>query len=363
MTKISRRRFLKKTATTGAIATTALTAPTILMAKKRSIKVGTYGGFFEESFTKFIYPEFTAATGIEVSSISIPTSATWLAQLKNAARAKKALADVTLIDGINRLRGAKQNMFQVIDESKIPNSKNLPDHFLARYDDKSLYGCGALSWYITLCSNTKKITKEPKSWAELWNPKNKNSLGLLAQATNSYLLEITATTYFNGTDILNTKDGIKKVFAKLSEVLPNVRLWYKDEGSFQQALQDGEIPMGQYYHDVAGLAAAEGFPVRSTFPIEGGVLDSGFWVMPKHAKPVDEAHEFINYMSQPAVQASLSRNVGTAPVINPSLTDLEPDELAAVSSDKTPIIPRYDIYMQHEQFIEDRWSKLISGAK
>ncbi|NVO54338.1 extracellular solute-binding protein [Rhodobacteraceae bacterium B1Z28] len=126
-----------------------------------------------------------------------------------------------------------------------------------------------------------------------------------------------------------------------------MRLWYRDEGAFQQALQDGEIPMGQYYHDVAGLAAAEGFPVRSTFPKEGGILDSGYWIVPEFAQPVDEIHEFINYTCDPAVQATLARFLGTAPVVDPSLTDLTSEELAAVSSPTTPIIPRYDIYMEH----------------
>ena len=55
-------------------------------------------------------------------------------------------------------------------------------------------------------------------------------------------------------------------------------LWYRDEAQFEQALKSGEIPMGQYYHDVTGLAAADGHPVRSTFPKEGGIQDSGSWV-------------------------------------------------------------------------------------
>ena len=50
---------------------------------------------------------------------------------------------------------------------------------------------------------------------------------------------------------------------KLAEVRPNVRLWYRDEGQFQQALESGEIPMGQYYHDVTGWPPAAARPVTS----------------------------------------------------------------------------------------------------
>ena len=355
---LSRRRFLGTAAATGAV---ALATPSIVRAAGEPIKVGTYGGFFEDSFKQFIYPEFTAATGIEVQSIAVPTGETWLVQIKNAARAKTAPADVSLMAGTPRNEGAGQKVFKVLDESKIPNLGNMSDTFKDRYEDGGLYGIGGVSWYITLCTNSDEIPDPPESWAALWDEQYKDQIGLLGLATNSYMLEVTATTFFGGTDILDTREGIQQVFDKLAEVVPNVRLWYKDEGAFQQALQDGEIPMGQYYHDVAGLAAAEGFPVVSTFPKEGGILDSGFWIVPEYAEPVDEIHEFINFMSTPETQALLSRNVGTAPVVDPALTDLTEEELAAVSSPKEPIIPRYDIYQEHADWISDTWNKMIAG--
>lgn len=357
-TNLTRRRFMGTAAATGAA---TLAAPAILRAAGAPIKVGTYGGFFEDSFKQFVYPEFTAATGIEVQSIAVPTGETWLVQIKNAARAKTAPADVSLMAGTPRNEGAASNLFQTLDESKIPNLANMPDRFQDRNDDGGLYGVGALSWYITLCTNSDEIPEAPDSWAALWDSQYEGQIGLLGLASNSFLLEVTAATHFGGTDILSTKDGIQQVFDKLSEVVPNVRLWYKDEGAFQQQLQDGEIPMGQYYHDVAGLAAAEGFPVVSTFPKEGGVLDSGYWIVPEHVEPVDEVHEFINFMSTPETQALLARNVGTAPVVDPALTDLSEAELAAVSSPKAPIIPRYDIYRDHADWISDTWNKMIAG--
>ena len=78
-----------------------------------------------------------------------------------------------------------------------------------------------------------------------------------------------------------------------------MRLWYRDEAQFEQALKSGEIPMGQYYHDVTGLAASQGNPVRSTFPKEGGVSDSGCWAVSRASGKLEEALVFIDYMSQP----------------------------------------------------------------
>ncbi|MFN2327190.1 MAG: extracellular solute-binding protein, partial [Gemmatimonadales bacterium] len=138
-------------------------------------------------------------------------------------------------------------------------------------------------------------------------------------------------------------------------------LWYRDEGQFQQALETGEIPMGQYYHDVTGLAAADGKPVRSTFPEEGAVLDSGSWVVSSASDAIEASQVFIDYMAQPAIQAKLSRFVGTAPTVPRDMTDLTDEEFAAVSSDIQPILPRYDLYVDRADWVNQKWSEMVTG--
>ena len=176
--------------------------------------------------------------------------------------------------------------------------------FINKYPDGRVAGIGAVAWWITLVTNTDVYKDAPTSWAALWDKANDDKLGLLALASNSFLLEVTAKTFMGGTNALDTEDGLNKAFEKLAEVKPNVRLWYRDEAQFEQALKSGEIPMGQYYHDVTGLAAADGFHVRSTFPKEGGIQDSGNWVLSRASTKVDEAHVFIDYMSQPSIQGA-----------------------------------------------------------
>jgi len=357
---IDRRRFIAGAAALGA---GAALGPYIRTARAApSLKVGTYGGYFEDSFVKHVYPDFTKETGIEVESVAEPTGDTWLVQLRNAAKAGMAPADVSMMAGGPMLRGAEEELWSRYDESKMPNTRQyIKDAFKKRYPDVDVYGVGAVSWFITFCTNTDVFPEAPTSWADLWDPKYRDSLGLLALPTNSYLLEITAVTFFGGVDILHSQEGIEQVLEKLAEVKPNARLWYRDEGTFQQALQDGEIPAGQYYHDVANLAAADGFPVRSTFPKEGGVNDSGHWCVTRASKKLEEAQIFVDYTSRPEIQAKLARNVGTAPVVDREHLDLTDEEFAAVSSDNPPIIPQYDIYIKWGDWINDRWTAMITS--
>jgi putative spermidine/putrescine transport system substrate-binding protein len=354
---MKRRTFL----TAGATGIGVLAAPSILRAQTGPVRVGVYGGYFQDSFDEHIFPDFTAETGIEVESVGIPTGEAWLVQIQQAGRANQAPVDVTMMAQVPRLRGEREEIWLPLDPAAVPNRENLPEHFVHTYENGDFYGTGAVSWYITLVTNTDVYPEAPTSWAAFWDEANRDRLGLLALASNSFLLEITAATHFGGTDILATEEGVMEVLGKLAELRPNVRLWYRDEGQFQQALESGEIPMGQYYHDVTGLAAAQGQPVRSTFPQEGGVLDSGSWVVPRASAAVDEAQAFIDYLARPEVQARLARFVGTAPTIPRELTDLTDDEFAAVASDIPPILPSYDLYLDRADWVNQQWTEMIAG--
>jgi putative spermidine/putrescine transport system substrate-binding protein len=343
----------------GLAAAGVLAMPSVLRAQDKSLKVGVYGGYFKDSFDKNIFPEFTKATGIAVESVAEPTGEAWLVQLEQAAKAGQAPADVSMMSQTSTLKGQSTELWTPIDPAKIKSYDSLLPHFVNKYPDGRVAGIGAVAWYITLVSNTDVYKEAPTSWAALWDPANADKLGLLALASNSFLLEVTAKTFMGGTNALDTDEGLEKAFTKLAEVKPNVRLWYRDEAQFEQALKSGEIPMGQYYHDVTGLAAADGHSVRSTFPKEGGIQDSGNWVLSRASKKVDEAHVFIDYMSQPAIQGLMSRKVGTAPTLKKDVLDLTPEEFGAVASEIEPIIPRYDLYTTKADWINQKWTELI----
>ncbi|MQV96363.1 extracellular solute-binding protein [Sinorhizobium medicae] len=345
----------------GLAGASVLAMPSVLRAQDRSLKVGVYGGYFKDSFDKNIFPEFTKASGIAIESVAEPTGEAWLVQLEQAARAGQAPADVSMMSQVAMLKGQATDLWTPIDMAEIKNGSNLIERFVNKYPDGRIAGIGAVSWYITLVTNTDSYKEAPTSWEAFWDPANADKLGLLALVSNSFLLEVTAKTFMGGTNALDTEEGILKAFEKLAEVKPNVRLWYRDEAQFEQALKSGEIPMGQYYHDVTGLAAADGHPVRSTFPKEGGIQDSGCWAVSRASQKVEEAHIFIDYMCQPAVQATLSRKVGTSPTVKRESTDLTDKEFAGVSSDIEPIVPRYDLYQTKSDWLNQKWTELIVG--
>jgi putative spermidine/putrescine transport system substrate-binding protein len=375
-TPVTRREFIRQ----GAAAAGYLALPSILAACGREpearpqatsvdtaniegsrIKVSTYGGFFEENFRK-LYPAFTEQSGVEVESISEPTSEAWVVQIQQSVQAGTAPpSDVSMLSGVGIQRAINGEIFAPMDLTAIPNSDVLADGFIREAEDGRVAGIGAVSWFITLVSNTERVQDSPDSWTTFWDSQWENELALLKNAGNSFLIETTAATYFDGYDILATQDGVLEVLAKLQEVKGNVKLWYRDEAQAQQAYNTGEVSLGQFYHDITTFAASQGEPLRSVFPTEGAILDSGFWHISANSEEVAACHAFINYMCQPEIQAELARTLGTSPVATKDTMDLTEEEYRAVSGPgpEAALRPLYEIYDKWEDWIDQRWSELI----
>lgn len=351
----SRRDILKVGA--GLAAAAAFPMPAI--AQERTIKVGSYGGYFENSFIDNVYPAFKEATGITVESVTQPNSSAWLTTMEQATKAGAVPADISLYDKIAMIRASKIGMLKAYDLTKAPNTSNLEKLYL--FDGGAgVVGVGAMSWYVNMIINTEQVTPAPASWAEFWEPKFAGKLGMYANY-DGRLIDIAAKTFFDGPATLATDEGIIAVIDKIAELKPNVKIWWKAENVMQNAMQNEEVVAGQYYHDVTGIMASEGFPVASVFPKEGNVVDYGSWCLSSISTKEAEALEFVNFCSLPSTQALMSRKIGTAPLVAKSLTDLTDEEFLAVSSEQAPIVPAYEVYLEKADFIQSTWEKMLTA--
>jgi putative spermidine/putrescine transport system substrate-binding protein len=329
-----------------------------------TIKVGTYGGFFEENFRE-MYPAFTEEFGVEVESVSQPTSEVWVTQLQQAIAAGGVPpADVSMLSGVGLQRAVNGEILATYKTSDIPTSENLAEGYVRTDGDDNVTGVGGLSWYITLVSNTDRVKESPDTWTAFWDPQWENELALLRNAANSFLLEITAASYFDGYDILETQDGVLEVMRKLQEVKPNVKLWFRDESQGQPAYNEGEVSLGQFYHDITLFAASEaggGAPLRSVFPTEGAILDSGFWSISKTTEEIGACVTFIDYMCRPEVQQELALTLGTIPSTKRETLDMSDEEYEVVAGPgpEVALRPKYEMYDKWEDWIDQNWTELI----
>jgi putative spermidine/putrescine transport system substrate-binding protein len=356
MTSWNRRGVLKSGA--AAIAAGGLATP--LIAQSRSLKIGSYGGYFEDSFKAHVYPAFTEATGIAVESVTQPNSSDWLVTMQQATAAGNVPADLSLYARNTLIKASRiGGLLSPLDLSKIPAASNLDSYFVFQADEGPL-GVGAMSWFTSMVINPDEV-EAPESWAEFWDTDTyEASLGL-SQLYNSQFLDIVAATFFDGEATFATDEGILALINKAAEIKPNVALWWSAESQMEQSLKNGDVIGGQYYFDVANLMAADGFPVKPIFPKEGNPQDYGSWCLSSLSEKADEAAAFIDFSSEPSTQALMSRKIGTAPLVDKDKTDLTDEEFNFVSG--TPAIrPAYEAYLDKETFIKESWDKMLAGA-
>lgn len=352
------RRHLLRTGAAGIAASTVLGSP--LIAQGRSLKIGSYGGYFENSFKEHVFPAFTEATGIAVESVTQPNSADWLVTMQQATAAGNVPADLSLYARDTLIKASRiGGLLQPLDTAAMPATSNLDDYFVFDTTEGAL-GVGAMSWFSAMVINPD-VVDAPTSWADFWNSDlYEASLGL-PSTYNAQFLDIIAATFFDGEDSFQTEEGILALIEKAREIKPNVALWWSAESQMEQSMKNADVIGGQYYLDVSNLMAADGFPIQAVFPKEGNPQDYGSWCLSALSEKSDEAAAFIDFSSDPATQALMSRKIGTAPLVAQSKTDLTDEEFAFVSGTPT-IRPAYEAYLDKETFIKEAWDKMLAGA-
>jgi putative spermidine/putrescine transport system substrate-binding protein len=356
--KLTRRHLLRSAgATAAAVLLPALRRP-VRAANARSLKVSTFGGYFERMFVEHVYPAFTKATGIAVQSIEQPEGAQFLLQLAAANKAGKPPMDVGCIFDVDVLRGRALNLWRSFDASRIPNVSHLLPQ-LATLAGAGLDNVAAMSWFMTLVVIPDEIKPLPDSWTVLWG-KHTNAWGI-EPGSASVIFEIAANLYFGGNEILMSKPGIDKVIAKIAEIKPNVKLWWQDEGTMQTALINDEVIGGIYFNDTAQTMIKSGTAVRSIFPKEGAVQATNYWCQPSASTRIEEAQEYINFCSTPEAQQLIARFVGSAPVMDRHQTNLTEQEFLTIGSNARPIYAATEARFRFTDYMEQQFTKMLTS--
>jgi putative spermidine/putrescine transport system substrate-binding protein len=324
-----------------------------------SIKVSSFGGNFERALVEHVYPVFEKKAGIKVVSQAQPAGVQFLMQLIQADRVGIAPMDLCIANTEDVVRGTRAGLWRLRDAKAVPNAVNLPAEYV-NHTAEGINAIGAVGWYMVMVINPKMVSPPPDSWSVFWQPGYRDAWGLSGGGAGG-MFEITAATWFGGTAILDTEDGIRRVVAKMSEVKPNAKLWWESEGTMQTALENGEVKGGTYFADVAKTMADSGVSISTVFPKEGPLMDFGSWCQPKSSKKVAEADAFIDFMCTPEAQSLLGNEVNVPPLIRRELLTLTPEAAAIVTSPTKPVPLNVAARSKHLDFMVQQFNDMAAA--
>ncbi|MBP2078365.1 ABC transporter substrate-binding protein [Oceanobacillus polygoni] len=195
----------------------------------------------------------------------------------------------------------EEDLLLELDHSLLPNMQNLDERFLDmafdpgnRYSLPYFWGTVGIVFNPTLLPEGTEIT----GWDDLWNPAFENQILLIDGAREIMGMGLNTLGYsLNDTNPARLQEALDK----LKELTPNVKAIVGDENKLLMQNEEAAIAVG-WSGDAADIMW-ENEDIDYVVPEEGSNLWFDNFVIPKTARNVEAAHQFINFMMDPEVAA------------------------------------------------------------
>lgn len=201
----------------------------------------------------------------------------------------------------------EEDLVLSIDQAKVPNLKNIDSRFLnLSFDPDNRYSIPYFWGTVGIVYNQKLVgDKKPTSWKDLWDPSLKNQILLADGAREVMGMSLNSLGYsLNETD----EPKLQAAKANLMKLTPNIKAIVGDE--IKLLLANEEAGLGVVWSGDANEIMSENENLNYVIPKEGSNVWFDNVVIPKTAKNVDGAHEFINFMLDPKNAAKNADYVG-----------------------------------------------------
>lgn len=344
---ISRRRFL---GSTGGIAVSALAAACGSRSSSdpgaRRLRIMLNGGIYEELARRLVIEPFEHDTGAAVDVV--PASAAQIVTRLMAERAAPSV-DAVVIDQLVMGRAIEEGLFEKTNPGNIPNMRDLaPDAVDARG-----YGPMVHSHNLVLGFNTKLLAVDPpRSWADLWHPRFKDTVVPGAIALTPGVLFLLEASMLNGGSYDNMDPG----FAALARLAPNVRKYFHSVGEVRPLVSQDNVVVA-ISSNMLQVEIAQGSPVGMVFPAEGCLASPAVAQIVRGTKVKDLAEQFIDRYLRPDAQLGWARDYNVS-VFNTKAA--VSDTLKARIADKIVFFDADQVSRRREAWV-DRWMREIRG--
>ncbi len=269
--------------------TPAAPAPTVALKPPTSTVLNLYG--WSAYIPQQLLDDFSKKYGIKVNYDTYSSNEEMLAKLQAGASGY----DVVIPSDYTVAIMAKQGMLEPLDLSQIPNFANIDTRFINRdYDPGNKYTVPYQWGTSALVYDKTKVPFEPKSWADLWDPKFKGRLVMLDDEREMIGMALQVLGYDRNSTDTKQLDQAEK---KLIDLKPNILKF--DSDTPENSIINGEAWAGLVYNGNASLAFQSDPNVVYICPTEG----CGIWfdnlAIPKGAPHPDAALAFLNWVLDP----------------------------------------------------------------
>ncbi|MGO4547592.1 PotD/PotF family extracellular solute-binding protein [Paenibacillus sp. 2TAB23] len=218
----------------------------------------------------------------------------------------------------------EEGLLLELDHDKLPNLKHIDPKFMnLSFDPDNAYSIPYFWGTVGIVYNPELVGDLAfTSWNDLWDEQLRNQILLLDGAREVMGMGLNALSY----SLNDTNEAhLQEAKAKLKLLTPNVKAIVGDE--IKLLLANEEAAVGLVWSGDASEIMGENDKLDYVVPEEGSNLWFDNMVIPKTARNIEGAHQFINFMLDPEVAAQNTEYVGYS-TPNQSAMSLLPEDIS-----------------------------------
>jgi spermidine/putrescine transport system substrate-binding protein len=248
--------------------------------------------------------DFKAASGVTVNMTLFANNDELFAKL----RAGNPGFDLIMPSNEYVARMVEAKMLAPLDQSKIPNKKNLlPEFQDADFDPGRKYSM-PYTWLVLGIGYRKSAMKGgvvPDSWKYLYDSAEyKGKISLLSESADLFRIGFK----YLGKGVNDaTPELIKQVEDMLIKQKANIKNFHNDDG--QDLLMSREVDLVLEYNGDIAQKETEDPDLAFVVPKEGSLLNSDCMCIPVGAPNPNNAHAFINFLLDAQNGANITKTI------------------------------------------------------
>jgi len=265
----------------------------------KTLTIYNWGDYIDPQLIK----KFQKQTGIKVIYQTFDSNEAMMVKIAQGG----TTFDVAVPSDYTISKMKEEHLLIPLNHSLLPNLKYISPRFMnLSFDKGNKYSVPYFWGTVGIVYNSdmlggRKIT----SWNDLWNTDLKNQILLVDGAREVMGLSLNSLGY----SLNDTNEAhLQLAKDKLNQLTPNVKAIVGDE--IKMLLANEEAAVGVVWSGDAAEIISENAKLNYVIPKEGSNLWFDNMVIPKTAKNVKGAHEFINFMLDPKNAAQNAKYVG-----------------------------------------------------
>jgi len=325
-----------------------LGGPSAQAQANKRVVLSTWGGDYAELLTKNISKPLMAPKGWEVVNDEAG-SPQRITKVIAERRLPKGSSDIQALAATDIGQLIEGDMLEKLDQSKIPNSKNVLKTFSIA--DSPYFSPHIYSGKVVLY-NPKMIANPPTGLGDLWDAKNQGKVGIV-DIQHNY---VTMAAALAGGGKTGDFDKAKKALLDLKKLKPRI---YPTNEALATALKTEEVGLTIMWKARAVQWQNAGANIQTIAPKEGIITYVSGFTIPKNAPNKEGAYAFLNEALQPPAQQGFAVDMGYNPVVgNATVADDLRKRIGFTKQEEELLVnPDLDFITKKQAEIKDFWDK------